>query len=176
MKEFNFEQTIRKTIKMLEKELQKYRQQYSPKFKTIEKREKQRPTEPNQVRKLLTRPYEYILIYHIEDTGLVHAVPLTKFVSLSPSILRLYIGDLTLAPMPFHTYIVKEALEKISLPISIVRPETAQKIIEDVEKTPHTSHLKPVDEFMRLVWKRYEQLTIASLLYNAMKQEEQLDN
>ncbi len=172
MKEFDFEQTIRKTIKLLEKELQKYRQQYSPKFKTIEKREKQRPIEPYQIRKLLTRPYEYALIYHIEDTGLVHAVPLTTFTSLTPSILRLYIKDLTLAPVPFHIYIIKEALEKISLPISIVRPETAQKIVEDVQKTPHTSHLKPVDEFIKLVWKKYEQLTIASLLYNAMKQEE----
>ncbi len=172
MKEFDFEQTIRKTIKLLEKELQRYKTQYTSKFKTIEKREKQRPIEPYQIRKLLTRPYEYILIYHIENIGLVHAVPLTTFTNLTPSNLRIHLPNLTLAPMPFYVYIIKEALEKISLPIAIVKPETAQKVIEDVEKTPHTSYLKPVDEFIRLVWKKYEKLTVASLLYNAMKQEE----
>jgi hypothetical protein len=78
--------------------------------------------------------------------------------------------------LPFHTYIVREALEKISRPIALVKPETTQKVVEDVEKTPHTSNLKPIDEFIKLVWKKYEQLTIASLLYNTIKQEERLDN
>ncbi len=175
MREFDFEQLVRKTIKQLKTELQRYKAQYTSKFKTIEKREKQRPIEPYQIRKLLTRPYEYALIYHIEDTGLVHAVPLTTFTSLTPSILRLYIKDLTLAPVPFHIYIVKEALEKISVPIAIVRPETVEKVIEDVEKTPYTSNLRPINEFIKLVWRKYEKLTVASLLYNAIKQEE-LDN
>jgi hypothetical protein len=102
-------------------------------------------------------------------------VPLTEFVSLTPSNLRIYIRELTLAPLPYFVYLNREVLEKISLPIAIVRQETIEKVVEEVEKMPHTSNLKPVDEFVRLVWKRYEQLTIASLLYNVIKQEE-LDN
>jgi hypothetical protein len=175
MKEFDFEQLVKRTVRQLKAELQRYKSQYSSEFRTIEDKAKQRPAELYQVRELLTTPKEYILIYHIEDTGLVHAVPLTEFVNLTTSNLRLYIKDLTLAPLPFHTYIVREALEKISRPIALVKPETTQKVIEDVEKTPNTSNIKPMNEFIQLVWKKYEQLTIASLLYNAIKIK-QLDN
>jgi len=174
-KEFDFEEFVKRTVKQLKQDLQKYKAQYTSEFKTIEDKKKQRAVELHQVREILTTPKEYVLIFRIEDTGLVHAVPLTEFVSLTPSNLRLYIRDLTLAPMPFFVYIVKEALEKISKPFVVVKPETVKKVIEDVEKTPHTSNLKPVDEFIKLVWKKYEQLTIASLLYNTIKQEE-LDN
>ncbi len=172
MKEFDFEQLIKKTVKQLKQDLLTYKSKLSPEFKTTDKI---KPVELYQVRKMLTTPYEFVLIFHIEDTGLVHAVPLTEWVSLSPSNLRIYIANYTLAPLPFYVYVIKEALEKISLPIAIVRPETTQKVIEDVEKTPHTSFIKPIDEFIKLVWKKYEQLTIASLLYNAIKREE-LDN
>jgi hypothetical protein len=172
MREFDFEQAIRRTIKQLKAELQQYKAQYTSEIKTTDKIE---PAELHQIRKLLTTLPEYVLIHHIEETGLVHAVPLTEFVNLSPSNLRLYIRDLTLAPLPYYVYIVREALEKISRPVAIVKPETIKKVIQDVEKTPHTSHIRPIDEFIQLVWKKYEQLTIASLLYNTIKQEE-LDN
>ncbi len=172
MKEFDFEQAVRKTIKSLKQELQRYKSLLSSEFKTTDKI---KPVELYQVREMLTFPKEYVLIHHIEDTGLVHAVPLTEWVSLSPSNLRLHIKDLTLAPLPFHTYIVREALEKISLPIAIVRPKTVEKVLEDVERTPHTSNIKPINEFIEIVWKKYEQLTIASLLYNTIKREG-LDN
>jgi adenine C2-methylase RlmN of 23S rRNA A2503 and tRNA A37 len=174
MKEFDFEQSIRKTIQELKQELARYKARYTSEFKTIEET-KQKPAELHQVRKILTTPEEYVLIYDIEDTGLVHAVPLTSFVNLTPSNLRIYIKDLTLAPLPYFVYVVREALEKISLPIAIVKEETAQKVVEEVEKTPHTSNIRPINEFIKLVWKRYEQLTIASLLYNAIKREG-LDN
>ncbi len=176
-KEFDFEQLVRRTVKQLKKELKQYKSQLSNEFKTIENKKKQKPVELYQVREMLTSPKEYILIHHIEDTGLVHAVPLTTFTSLTPSNLRLYIANSNyeFAPLPFYVYVIKEALEKISLPIATVSPEAAQKIIKNVEKAPHTSHLKPINEFIKLVWKKYEQLTIASLLYNAIKQEE-LDN
>jgi hypothetical protein len=172
MREFDFEATVKQTIKKLKAELQKYKAQYTSEFKTTDKI---KPVEPHQVRKLLTSPAEYVLVYDIEDTGLVHAVPLTEYVSLSPSNLRIYIANYTFAPLPFFVYIVREALEKMSIPIATVKPETTQKVVEDVGKTPHTSNLRPINEFVKLVWKRYEQLTIASLLYNSMKREE-LDN
>jgi hypothetical protein len=175
MKEFDFEQSIKKTIKRLREELQMYKERYTTEFQTIENKKKHKPVELYQVRELLTTPKEYVLTHYIEDSGLVHAVPLTEFVNLSPSNLRLYIRDLTLAPLPYYVYIVREALEKISRPVAIVKPETIKKVIQDVEKTPHTSHIRPIDEFIQLVWKKYEQLTIASLLYNTIKQEE-LDN
>jgi len=175
MKEFDFEQAVRRTIKRLREELQIYKEQYTSDFRTIENAKKRKPVELHQIRKLLTTPPEYLLIFHIEDSGLVHAVPLTEYVNLSPSNLRLYIRDITLAPVPFYVYIIREALEKISRPIAVVRPETTQKVVEDADKTPHTSNLKPVGEFIKLVWKRYEQLTIASLLYNVIKKEK-LDN
>jgi len=172
MREFDFEQAVKKSLKRLREELQLYKMQYSTEFKTIENKSKQKPVELHQIRQLLTSPAEYILVYHIEDTGLVYAVPLTVFVELSPSNLRLYIRDLTFAPMPYYVYLNKEALEKISLPIAVVKPETVEKVVEDVEKTPHTSNIKPIDEFIKMVWKKYEQLVLASLLYNAIKQEE----
>lgn len=171
MKEFDFEITVKQTLKQLKEELKQYKTQFSNEFKTVDE---VKPAEPHQIRKLLTFPPEFILIYHIEDTGLVHAVPLTTFTSLSPSNLRIYIADYTFAPLPFFVYIVKEALEKISKPFAVVKSKTIQKVIEDVEKTPHTSNIRPINEFIKLVWKRYEQLTIASLLYNTIKQE--LDN
>jgi hypothetical protein len=170
MKEFDLEQVVRKTIQQLKEELKHYKSQLSFEFKTIE--DKIEHISLHQIRQLLTTPKEYVLVYYIEDTGLVHAVPLSSFVNLSSSNLRIYIRDLTLAPLPYFVYLNKEALEKISLPIAIVRQETIEKVVEEVEKMPHTSNLKPVDEFIRLVWKRYEQLVLASLLYNAIRQEE----
>jgi hypothetical protein len=174
-KEFDFEQAVKKTLKRLREELQMYKERYTLDFQTIENEKKRKPVQISQVRKLLTTPPEYILIYHIEDTGLVHAVPLTEFVNLTTSNLRIHLPNLTLAPMPYYVYLNKEALEKISRPIAVVKAETIEKVLQDVEKTPTTSNIRPINEFIQLVWKRYEQLTIASLLYNAIKQEG-LDN
>ena len=175
MKEFDFEQAVKKSLKRLREELQLYKMQYSTEFKTIENKSKQKPVELHQIRQLLTSPKEHVLVHDIEETGLVHAVPLTEFVSLTPSNLRIYIRELTLAPLPYFVYLNREVLEKISLPIAVVKPETVEKVLEDVERTPYNSNIKPIDEFLKLVWKRYERLTIASLLYNAIRQEE-LDN
>jgi len=175
-KEFDFEKAIRKTVKQLKEELQKYKSQYkSSEFETIEDKDKQKPVEIAQIRQLLTSPKEYVLIYDIEDTGLVHAVPLTSFVNLAPSNLRIYIRDLTLAPLSYYVYVVKEVLEKISVPIAIVKQETVEKVLEEAERAEPTSNIKSVKEFIHLVWKRYEQLVLASLLYDAIKKEE-LDN
>lgn len=171
MKEFDFEQSIKKTIKQLKAELKLYKSQLSNEFRTTEDN-KQKPVELHQIRELLTTPAEFILVFHIEDTGLVHAIPLTKFINLTTSYLRIHIKDLTLSPMPYYVYLNEDVLKKISLPIAIVKPETVEKVIEEVEKIPATSNIEPINKFIKLVWKRYEQLTIASLLYGAIKREE----
>jgi len=74
MKEFDFEQLVKKTVKQLKAELQRYKAQYISEFKTTDKI---KPVELYQIRRLLTSPAEYVLIYHIENAGLVHTVPLT---------------------------------------------------------------------------------------------------
>ncbi len=176
MKEFDFEQTVKKVIKRLREDLQRYKERYSLGFQTIENEKKRKPVEVYQIRELLTSPKEYVIIYHIEDTGLVHAIPLTEFVSLTPSNLRIYIKDLIFAPLPFHVYITQEVLEKISRPVAKVKQETIDKVLENVEKLPTSSNIKPVNEFIELVWKKYEKLTVASLLYNVIKKEGGLDN
>jgi hypothetical protein len=172
MKEFDFEQAVRKAIKQLKQDLLTYKAQLTNEFRTTDNA---KPVEQYQIRKLLTTPAEYILIYDIEDTGLVHAVPLTTYTNLTTSNLRIYITNYTLAPLPFYVYLNSEALQKISVPFAIVKPETVEKVLQDLEKTHTISHIKPIKEFVELVWKKYEQLVLASLLYNVIKQEE-LDN
>jgi len=49
------------------------------------------PVQVGQIRVLFWMPNEYVLIYHIEDEGLVHAVPLTEWVSLTTCSLRLHV-------------------------------------------------------------------------------------
>lgn len=172
MKEFDFESVVKKTIKQLKEDLQKYKAKLSPEFKTTDKI---KPVELYQIRKLLTSPAEYVVTFYIEDTGLAHTVPLTEYVSLVPSNLRIYISDqYTLAPLPFYAYLNKLALEKISIPIARVGYETIEKILEDVEQRPTISHIRPIKEFVEIVWKRYEQLVIASLLYNVIEREKAL--
>jgi hypothetical protein len=47
------------------------------------------PVQVGQIRVLFWMPEEYVLIFHIEDEGLVHAVPLTVWVSLTTCSLRI---------------------------------------------------------------------------------------
>jgi len=82
------------------------------------KEDKRQPVEIGQVRVLFWMPNEYVLIYHTEDEGLVHAVPLTVWVSLTTCPLRLHIKDRIFAPLPFVVYLRKEILEQESYPIA----------------------------------------------------------
>ncbi len=127
--------------------------------------DKRLPVEVGQIRILFWMPNEYVLIYHIEDDGLVHAVPLTEWVSLTTCSLRLHVRHYTWAPLPFVVYLRKEVLEEESYPIALVRPETIEAVLRSVERSPTWSAWRPVREFLKLVWKRYEGLTLGSLFY-----------
>ena len=76
------------------------------------KEDKRQPVEIGQVRVLFWMPNEYVLIFHIEDEGLVHAVPLTVWVSLTTCSIRIHIKDRIFAPLPFIVYLRKELLEE----------------------------------------------------------------
>ncbi len=121
--------------------------------------------EVGQIRVLFWMPEEYVLVFHVEDDGLVHAVPLTEWVSLTTCSLRLHVRHYTWAPLPFVVYLRKEVLEEESYPIALVRPETIEKVLRSVERSPTWSAWRPKREFLKLVWKRYEGLTLASLFY-----------
>ena len=135
------------------------------------KPEKRVPVAVGQIRVLFWMPNEYVLVYHIEDEGLVHAVPLTVWVSLTTCSTKIYLPEYVegfpkiYAPLPFHVYIRKEILEEEGVPVYIVRPDTIEKVLRDVETSPTWSAIKPIREFLKLVWKRYEDLTLSSLFY-----------
>jgi hypothetical protein len=121
--------------------------------------------EVGQIRVFFWMPNEYVLIYHVEDEGLVHAVPLTEWVSLTTCSLRVHVRNYTWAPLPFLVYLRKEVVEEESYPLALVRPETIEKVLRAVDRSPTWSAWRPVREFLRLNWKRWEGLTLGSLFY-----------
>jgi hypothetical protein len=129
------------------------------------------PVQVGQIRVLFWMPEEYVLIFHIEDEGLVHAVPLTVWVSLTTCSLRLHIKNRIFAPLPFVVYIRKEILEQESYPIAVVRQETIEKVLRAVHRSPTWSAIKPIRDFLKLVWKRYEDITLSSLFYTHILRE-----
>jgi hypothetical protein len=135
------------------------------------KPEKRVPVEVGQIRNLFWSPNEYVLVYHIEEEGLVHAVPLTVWVSLTTCSVKIYLPEYVkgfpklYAPLPFHVYIRKEILEAEGVPVYIVRPDTIEKVLKDVDRAPTWSAIKPIRDFLKLVWKRYEDITLSSLFY-----------
>jgi hypothetical protein len=131
------------------------------------------PVQVGQIRVLFWMPEEYVLIFHIEDEGLVHAVPLTEWVSLTTCSIRIHIRHYTFAPLPFIVYLRKEILEQESYPIAIVRQETIEKVLKDVDMSPTWSAIKPIRDFLKLVWKRYEDITLSSLFYTHIQREKQ---
>jgi len=129
------------------------------------------PVQVGQIRVLFWMPEEYVLIFNIEDEGLVHAVPLTEWVTLTTCSIRIHIRHYTFAPLPFIVYLRKELLEQESYPIAIVRQETIEKVLKDVDRSPTWSAIKPKREFLKLVWKRYEDITFSSLFYTHIQRE-----
>jgi len=121
--------------------------------------------EVGQIRVFFWSPNEYVLIFHVEDDGLVHAVPLTEWVSLTTCSLRVHVRNYTWAPLPFVVYLRKEVLEEESYPLALVRPETIQKVLRAVDRSPTWSAWRPVREFLNIVWKRWEELTLGSLFH-----------
>jgi hypothetical protein len=135
------------------------------------------PVEVGQIRVLFWMPNEYVLVYHIEEEGLVHAVPLTEWVSLTTCSIRIHIRHYTFAPLPFIVYLRKELLEQESYPIAIVRQETIEKVLKAVDRSPTWSAIKPIRDFLKLVWKRYEDLTLSSLFYtHSLREKEHNEN
>ena len=139
------------------------------KFKV--KEEKRVPVEVGQVRVLFWVPEEYVLVYDVEESGLVHAVPLTIWTDLTTTSLRIRLrssldnSQKTLAPLPFYVYLRREVLEQESLPIYIVREDTVEKVLRALERAPVRTAIKPSWRFIKLVWRRYYDLMIASILY-----------
>jgi len=138
------------------------------------KEDKRQSVEIGQIRVFFWMPNEYVLIYHIEDEGLVHAVPLTVWVSLTTCSLRLHIKDRIFAPLPFVVYLRKEILEQESYPIAMVSQETIEKVLRAVDRSPTWSAIKPKREFLKLVWKRYEDITLSSLFYTHIQRERKI--
>jgi hypothetical protein len=135
------------------------------------KPEKRVPVEVGQLRNLFWSPNEYVLVYHIEEDGLVHAVPLTVWVSLTTCSTKIYLPEYVkgfpklYAPLPFHVYIRREILEEEGIPVYKIKPENIEKVLRNVDRSPTWSAIKPIRDFLKLVWKRYEDLTLSSLFY-----------
>jgi hypothetical protein len=66
-------------------------------------------------------------------------------------------------------------LEQESYPIAIVRQETIEKVLKDVDMSPTWSAIKPIRDFLKLVWKRYEDITLNSLFYTHIQREREHD-
>jgi hypothetical protein len=104
---------IREHIKELKASLKLYKESLGPERYKV-KESARVPVAVGQIRNLFWSPNEYVLIYHIEDSGLVHAVPLTVWVSLTTCSIKIHL---------------------------------------------------PIRDFLKLVWKRYEDITLSSLFY-----------
>ena len=139
------------------------------------------PVQVGQIRVLFWMPNEYVLVYHIEESGLVHAVPLTVWVSLTTCSIKIHLPEYVVgfpklyAPLPFHVYIRREILEEEGVPVYIVRPDTIEKVLRDVDRSPTWSAIKPIRDFLKLVWKRYEDITLSSLFYTHSLREKKDD-
>jgi len=135
------------------------------------KEDKRQPVEIGQLRNLFWMPNEYVLVFHVEEDGLVHAVPLTVWVSLTTCSIKIHLPEYVVgfpklyAPLPFVVYIRKEILEEEGVPVYKVRPDTIEKVLKDVETSPTWSAIKPIRDFLKLVWKRYEDIILNSLFY-----------
>jgi len=97
------------------------------------------------------------------------------WVSLTTCSLRLHIKDRIFAPLPFVVYLRKEILEQESYPIAVVRQETIEKVLRAVDRSPTWSAIRPKREFLKLVWKRYEDITLSSLFYTHIQREKEHD-
>ncbi|WP_448583570.1 hypothetical protein [Thermocrinis sp.] len=134
--------------------------------------DKRVPVEKGQFRVLLWEPWEYILVVDMEEEGLVHAVPFTVFCDLSTSRLRLKIKDKIYAPLPFVVYLRKEIVEKESVLIKKLKDENIEVILQNVRRSPKWSANRYKREFLKLVWKRYEDLSLSSVIYTHILREQ----
>ena len=145
------------------------------KQRLIVEESKRVPVEKGQFRVLLWEPWEYIMIFHVEEDGLVHAVPFTIWTDLTTSGLRLKLHwlkrDRLFAPLPFMVYLRKEIVERESLLVAKLKEETVSTVLKNVRRTPKYSTDKHQRAFLKLVWKRYEDLSLSSVIYTHMLRE-----
>jgi len=57
----------------------------------------------------------------------------------------------------------------------VVRQETIEKVLRAVDRSPTWSAIRPKREFLKLVWKRYEDITLSSLFYTHIQREKEHD-
>jgi hypothetical protein len=81
--------------KQLEASLRLYKESLGDERLKV-REDKRLPVEVGQIRVLFWMPEEYVLVFHVEDDGLVHAVPLTEWVSLTTCTLRVHVRELHL--------------------------------------------------------------------------------
>jgi hypothetical protein len=122
------------------------------------KEEVRTPPAVGEVRVVFLMPEEYVLITHVEEDGLVHAVPLTEWTNLSTVFFMLKVDtegwrETFLRPLPFLVYLRKEWLELHSYPIAGAGPATINRVLRAVDQALTWSAWKPVREFLNLVWK-----------------------
>ena len=154
--------------------LKLYKQSLGKQRLTV-KDSKRVPVEKGQFRVLLWEPWEYIMVVDVEEEGLVHAVPFTIWTALTTSGLRLKLHwlkrDRLFAPLPFMVYLRKEIVERESLLVAKLKEETISTVLKNVRRTPNYSVNKYQRSFLKLVWKRFEDLSLSSVIYTHMLRE-----
>jgi len=79
--------------------------------------------------------------------------------------------DRLFAPLPFMVYLRKEIVERESLLVAKLKEETISTVLKNVRRTPNYSTDKHQRAFLKLVWKRYEDLSLSSVIYTHMLRE-----
>ena len=154
--------------------LKLYKQSLGKQRLTV-KDSKKAPVEKGQFRVLLWEPWEYIMVVDVEEDGLVHAIPFTIWTELTTSDLRLKLHwlkrDRLFAPLPFKVCLRKEVVERESLLITKLKEETISTVLKNVRRTPNYSVNKYQRAFLKLVWKRFEDLSLSSVIYTHILRE-----
>jgi len=75
------------------------------------------------------------------------------------------------APLPFMVYLRKEIVERESLLVAKLKEETVSVLLKNVRRTPNYSVNRYQRTFLKLVWKRYEDLSLSSVIYTHMLRE-----
>ncbi len=159
----------RENLEDLKFSLKLYKDSLGDEVLTV-KEELRTPPAVGEIRVVFLMPEEYVLITHVEEGGLVHAVPLTVWTRLSTVFFMIKVDvegwrETFLRPLPFLVYLRKEWLERHSYPIAEASPATIQRVLRAVDHAPTWSAWRPIREFLRLNWKRWEKLTLGSLFY-----------
>ncbi|WP_448588000.1 hypothetical protein [Thermocrinis sp.] len=129
--------------------------------------------EEGQIRIFLWSPWEYVLVGERVEEGLFECYPLTLLLELTTTSIRIKHKNKTYAPLPFHVYIREEILENES----ILEGKIPTQWLEDVKKSVEWATLNPYNrykrEFIKLVWERFKDLSLSSVIYTHIKREQE---